>query len=243
MVRRFLLLITFFCFIAVPAYATFDLILKDGTSMKVTRVTFKGKTVEVYPFGGGKEIIEADRIDYEATGLKRPESAVGVTIYGTSKATKSADSFHSSGTQESRKDELSVAWDKATRKAVAIKDFGAIRAGDTVRIVSNDVATYRILAKSEDGAISSYVIEPTAFFETFKSSDEQKAYEDKFGPYHVNAKDVPVRETSVPFVEPTPPKEEPKEDTFIDVLKKNPLLVGGGVVILLVVVIIFRGKR
>ncbi|HJZ12929.1 MAG TPA: hypothetical protein VJ521_12300, partial [Acidobacteriota bacterium] len=195
--------------------AAFRVYLKDGASKQVSRIYFNGPKVDLYEISGVKVTVSRADIDYERSGFKEPEAAVGVSIYGTHEAPNEEAS------RRPAYEDLESLWNSAKQKAVASKDFGTITKGQEVRVIGSDAISYTIIAREQDGGYTRRVVDSETFFDFFESSLEKKRPVKNLPP--VNVKPVETR-----FPE-APPPEKPKP--ILDASLYKPL--GAGFIYLL----------
>src|SRR3990172_3697870 len=148
--------------------AAFRVYLKDGASKQVSRIYFNGPKVDLYQISGVKMTVSRADIDYERSGFKEPEAAVGVSIYGTHEAPNKEAS------RRPAYEDLESLWNSAKQKAVASKDFGTITKGQEVRVIGSDAISYTIIAREQDGGYTRRVVDSETFFDFFESSLEKK---------------------------------------------------------------------
>jgi len=148
--------------------ASFFLYFKDGSYREVNKVEFKGQFVELYLTAGTVLRMPKNSIDYRASGIEEPsESDNKLILKGPrpdQRIVVAPEKKATGPTQE----ELGSEWGSTTTNAVAIHDFGSLKKGEIVRIVSNNNIKYTIIAKMEDGSYKRLTVNSDNFMENFE---------------------------------------------------------------------------
>ena len=118
------------------AFAEMTVFFKDGTSVTVTKIVFKGNVAELFLMNGKTRNVAADKIDLKASGIPKAEGSYGQAgLSSNARETRTATP-PLIGDSKQRQLALKEEWDKAEQSAVALKTIGSIRQGDIVRIVN-----------------------------------------------------------------------------------------------------------
>jgi hypothetical protein len=123
----FFLICVPFCFAAMTIY------FKDGSSKEVYKITFKGQTADLYLMDGSLITVPVEKIDLRTSGIGAP-----VGTYGQTRVAPGRPQIipHRAPIADSlRQVHLKEEWERTDRSATALNNVGAIRLGDTVKIV------------------------------------------------------------------------------------------------------------
>src|SRR5438046_3713972 len=129
-----------FCFAEMTIY------FKDGKDVKVTKIVFKGDQADLYLVEGTIMSVSVASIDLDVSGIGKPVGTYGETSVSGNRPVV----VHASPVIDSRirQAELQQEWANASVIAVAKKDVGSIRSGDTVHAYSPDTqSSYKTTTK------------------------------------------------------------------------------------------------
>jgi len=156
----------FFLLIASLSHAEFTVIFRDHTQRQVTKIEFKGDNADLYLVTGMVLTVPAVAIDYQLTGIERPKSAYGVTVYGKGQSTTS--SVQPPAPKGPSQEELKSQWEKAEQTAIATGTAGSIHKGDKVRVVSSTDLSYTLVVHDANGVFRRETISAESFSENFE---------------------------------------------------------------------------
>ena len=110
---------------------------KDGTTREVHKIVFNGTSAELYLVDGTIMHVPVDTLDLRSSGIGAPVGTYGTsTMNGQRSMTGRSTSLGDPKRQARLKEE----WDQSDRTAVAVKTIGAIKQGDTIKIVGETSA-------------------------------------------------------------------------------------------------------
>ena len=116
--------------------AEMTIYFKDGKEVKVTKIVFKGDQADLYLTEGTIMSVSVAAIDLDVSGIGKPVGTYGETsVSGNRPAVVHGAPVIDTGIRQA---ELRQEWENATVIAVAKKDVGSIRKGDTVHAYSPD---------------------------------------------------------------------------------------------------------
>jgi len=130
-----LLLFTSICFASMTIY------FKDGSSREVYKITFSGQQAQLFLLDGSSVTVSSDKIDLPSSGIASP-----VGTYGTSRVNgqRTVPQGKAGALIDPRRQtKLKEEWESSERIANAIKSIGAIRSGDTVKIIGETTQNSR----------------------------------------------------------------------------------------------------
>src|SRR5262249_19566565 len=149
--------------------AEFIVYFNDHTQRTVTKIEFKGDSADLYLATGLVMTVPTKSINFEVTGIERPTSAYGVTVYGKGKSvpSKPTESQQKTAPVGVSQAELKKQYEESEQVAVATTNAGSIRKGDRVRIVATTDMSYTVITKEEDGTYRKIVYSAENFAEGF----------------------------------------------------------------------------
>jgi hypothetical protein len=168
-------------FVLLPVICQADFIVsfKDGSQHRVSKIEFKGEKADLYLSSGLVMTVPANAIDYKVTGIEPPGEDEAITVYGKGPANRKKTETGTPGLTTyspvigPSQQELKALWDKSERTAVALENFGPVRSGDTVRIVSSTQLTYTIVYREANGTYGKRTVNEINFSESFKMEPEK----------------------------------------------------------------------
>ena len=175
--KRIVLLFVFLFAICAVCSAEFIVYFNDHTQRTVTKIEFKGDYADLYLTTGLVMTVPTKSINFEVTGIERPSSAYGVTVYGKGKTapTKAAESQQKTSPVGVSQAELKKEFDESEQTAVATANVGSIRKGDRVRIVATTDMSYTVIAKESDGSYRKIVFSAENFADGFEVEKKEIA--------------------------------------------------------------------
>ena len=209
--KKIVLLFVFLLAICAVCSAEFIVYFNDHTQRTVTKIEFKGDYADLYLSTGLVMTVPTRSINFEVTGIERPSSAYGVTVYGKGKSapTKPAESQQKTAPVGISQAELKKQFDESDQVAVAGANVGSIRKGDRVHIVATTDMSYTVIAKESDGSYRKVVFSAENFAETFEI--EKKAAAPRYVP------------PPPPVAEPvTPPASAPRSPAIKQIVPRLP---------------------
>jgi hypothetical protein len=172
--------------------------LRDGSSKQVRKIVFKGKVAELHLTNGTMAVLPVDKLDLESSGIGAPEGTYGeTTLSPFNKRTGVAGTKGVTPGGGLKQSELLEQWDDSNAVAIAQKDIGAIRNGQTVKIVRRPAPdrapspaeyktyeyettpqtdeAYVIIYKNPDGTLAKKLFDAATFASAFKIIEPKSA--------------------------------------------------------------------
>jgi len=208
-----IVLLFVFLLVAGICSAEFIVYFNDHTERTVTKIEFKGDYADLYLTTGLVMTVPTRSINFDVTGIERPSSAYGVTVYGKGKSapTKAAESQQKIAPIGVSQADLKKQFDESEQTAVASTNVGSIHKGDRVRIVATTDMSYTVIVKESDGSYRKIVFNAENFAEDFEI--EKRATSPRYvpppAPVAEPVASAPATVPAVKHVVPRLPKEMP----------------------------------